>query len=207
MMMHHEGDWLVADIALTNGSVDKDTNSSKALVARLGLQGENFAGGCSIKTQDGVGSEWQKYYENHVGADAMVRFGNWTLSGEVIYDEYGFRRPGFRQVNITWGRSIYDRDLYNPNGKPLTSVGYYADLGYQGDRWYFGFNYGQNQPVAIGEPLHDQVISRGIFKTVYTFTPGFDFFAMVMLESSGFYAQADRDRKGELIYSGFQAFF
>lgn len=207
LLIHHERGLFVTDVAVTNGSEDRDTNSSKALVARVGLQGENFAGGCSIKTQDGIGSEWQKTYENHLGADAMVRFGKWTLSGEMIFDEYGFRRPGHSQLDIFWGRSIYNRDIHNPSGEPLSSVGYYADLGYQGERWYLGFNYGVNDPVAVGNALHDQKINRGMIKTVYSLAPGFDFFGVFLLENGGFPAQANRDRKGELIYTGFQASF
>ena len=207
LLAHYQRGLLVADVAVTNGTEHLDTNSSKALVARLGIEGSNFAAGCSVKTQDGIGSEWQKVYESHVGADAMLRFGRWTLSGEVIYDEYGFRRPGYGQNSIFWGRSIYNRDIHNPSGQPLSSVAYYVDLGFQGERWYWGFNYGVNDPVAVGNALHDQTIHRGIVKTVYSLAPGFDALAVLLLENGGFPAQANRDRSGELVYVGMQATF
>ena len=41
----------------------------------------------------------------------MYRFGRFTLSGEAIYDQYGFTTPGFNPDDIFWGRSIYYRDL------------------------------------------------------------------------------------------------
>jgi len=69
-------------------------NSSKALVARAGIDQPWYALGTSVKWQDGNGSETQKAFNNHVGLDAMIRRGQWTLSGEAIYDQYGLRRPG-----------------------------------------------------------------------------------------------------------------
>ncbi len=86
LLVRWDPDWLVCEVALTNGCDDRDTNSSKALVSRLGVEQEQWAVGVSVKVQDGIGSEVQKQYNNHVGADAMCRWGIFTLSGEVIYD-------------------------------------------------------------------------------------------------------------------------
>ncbi len=90
----------------------------------MGLQDDNFAAGVSGKIQDGVGSEYQKKYDNQYGFDLLVTRGNWDLSSEVIYDEYGYRKPEINLVPYTWQRSLYYRDIYNGriNGR-LSGVG------------------------------------------------------------------------------------
>ncbi|MGA2062118.1 MAG: hypothetical protein ABSG67_16660, partial [Thermoguttaceae bacterium] len=135
ILVRYQPGIFVGDVAITNGSEDLDSNSSKALISRLGLQNDYYALGISVKWQDGIGSDEQKEFNNHVGADAMVRFGQFQLSGECIYDEYGFRRPGFDPDDITWYHSIYYRDVNNALNVPCTGVGYYVDLGYKGDYW------------------------------------------------------------------------
>jgi hypothetical protein len=198
-------DGFVFTAALTNGGFQQDTNSSKAFIARAGIDRESFACGASIKRQDGVGSEQQKQFNNHVGVDAMVRSGNWTLSGEVIYDEYGFRRPGFDPNNIFWGRSIYFRDLSSGVlEKPLTGVGYYVNLGYAGDRWTWMLNYGDFYPrQALGQPLHDTPNHRGLLKASYHFTRNFEMYGVALIENSVF-GLDNRWRRGEEVIGGFQ---
>ncbi len=91
-------------VAITNGGPHRDTNSSKALIARLGFDLPVASLGASIKTQDGIGSEGQKEFNNHVGVDWMYRFSPAIfLAGEVVYDEYGLRRPGTPLDDIDWG--------------------------------------------------------------------------------------------------------
>src|SRR5205085_7266157 len=108
----------VIQATVTNGSVERETNSSKALVARIGIDQPSYTLGTSVKWQDGNGSETQKAFNNHAGVDAMLRFGSWTLSSEAIYDQYGLRKPGTPLNDITWGRSLYYRDLNNGLDNP-----------------------------------------------------------------------------------------
>lgn len=197
----------VADVAITNGGSDRDANSSKALVARLGLEGENWALGASGKVQDGIGSEGQKEYKNHLGADAMVRMGKFLLSAEAIYDEYGFRRPGYNPNDIFWGRSIYYRDLNYKNGVPITGFGYYGNLQYEGDAWIWMLNYGEFYPANIGVPQQDVVNRRGIAKVVYKFSPYFKWYNVVMLENGGYVAQDNRQRIGQYFLTGLEYHF
>ena len=197
----------IADVAIVNGSEDRDTNSSKSLISRLGLEGDNWAVGSSVKAQDGTGSETQKIYNNHVGLDAMIHHGRYTLSGEVIYDEYGFRRPGFDPDDITWYRSIYYRDLNFADGVPITGVGYYANLNIDCDRWFIQLNYGAYHPKQIGNLQHDQIQQRGIVKIAYAATPWIQPYAITMIENGGYPAQAGRPRRGTVVLAGLQAAF
>jgi hypothetical protein len=197
----------VGDVAITNGLENLDSNSSKAVMSRIGLQNEYSALGFSLKFQDGIGSEQQKEFKNHVGADAMVRFGQFQLSGECIYDEFGFRRPGFDPDDITWYRSIYYRDMNRALNVPCTGVGYYVNLGYKSDYWNIDLNYGEFYPTPIGDPQHDEVNRRGIVKAAYSFTPVLQPYCAVLVENSGFIAQEDRPRKGLLVLSGLQYVF
>jgi hypothetical protein len=109
--------------AITNGSQDRDTNSSKALVARAGWDTGVWAGGVSVKTQDGIGSEGQKEFNNHTGIDLSWTNGTLRLAGEVLFDQYGTRRPGLSLDDITWGRSLYNRQLNQGLYDPITGTG------------------------------------------------------------------------------------
>jgi hypothetical protein len=205
--LHYEPCILVGDVAITNGCENLDTNSSKALIARIGLQRAEWALGVSMKAQDGIGSESQKEYKNHVGADAMARWGRFQLSSEVIYDEYGLRHPWFDSNNIFWQHSIYYRDLCLRDGVPLTGVGYYVNLAYIGDRWEFNLNYGDFYPVTIGNPKHDEVNHRGIVKCMYHHTNYLGFYGCVLIENSNWTAQLDEPRQGYLVLGGLQYAF
>lgn len=207
LLIRWDPGYLVADVALTNGSEDLDTNSSKALVSRIGLEGEQFGVGASIKVQDGIGSEDQKRYNNHFGVDAMIRRGRLTLSAEAIYDEYGFRRPGFDPNDITWGRSIYYRDLHYKLNTPITGVGYYLNLGINSDRLVTNLNYGEYYPMELGNAQHDRPNRRGLVKVDYYCTPCLQMYAVVILETEGYVAQDNRLRKGNAILTGLQYTF
>lgn len=176
------GIW-VCQAALTNGSFQQDMNSSKALVARVGIDQPWYALGTSVKWQDGIGSDDQKSFNNHAGVDAMVRFGSWTLSGEAIYDQYGLRKPGMLLNNITWGRSLYYRDLNNGLDIPITGFGYYLNLGYEGPQWTMMLNYGEFYPQHIGDPRQDAVTRRGIVKASRHWTRNFETYSVVLRES------------------------
>ena len=202
MLAHYRWGPVVADAAVTNGSEDRDTNSSKALIGRLGLEDQNWAVGFSIKHQDGIGSEEQKQYKSHVGVDAMYRFGQFTLSAEAIYDKYGFVRPGFDPDQITWGRSIYYRDENYRDHVPICGAGYYVNLTYQGERWTGVLNYGEYYPGFSGDPRQEIVNRRGIGKLAYAFSPHIQWYNVVMLENGGYIAQDGRSRKGTVLLTG-----
>jgi hypothetical protein len=205
--LHWQPGYFVGDVAITNGSENLDSNSSKALISRLGLQNDYSAAGISVKWQDGIGSDEQKEFKNHIGADAMVRFGQFQLSGECIYDEYGFLRPGFDPDDITWYHSIYYRDLNRALNEPCTGMGYYMNLGYKSDYWAIDLNYGEFYPNPIGDLQHDEINRRGIVKAAYSFTPALQPYCAVLIENSGWIAQEDRPRRGLMVLSGLQYVF
>jgi hypothetical protein len=179
-MQWDPGIW-VLNAAVTNGGFQQDTNSSKALVARVGVDQPGYALGASVKYQDGIGSEGQKMYNNHAGVDGMIRRGPWTLSGEAIYDEYGRRRSGSLQ-DITWGRSLYYRD-FNHGRKPITGVGYYVNLSYELPSWSLALNYGEFYPEQIGRAQHDATTRRGLIKVSHHWTPHFESYAVALIEN------------------------
>lgn len=203
LLQYEPGPWTFSAM-LVNGSRDRDTNSSKGIVARVGYDTPWFALGASVKKHDGVGSEHQKIFSNHVGIDGMVRRGNWTLSGEAIYDQFGLRRDNFALTSITWGRSIYNRELNNVSGEPTTGFGFYANLGYENDCYSVMVNYGEFYPQELGDHIHDRVTRRWIFKGVRHFTENFDFYAMYLRENDVARAQEVRTRRGIDVLVGFQ---
>ena len=202
LLFQFDPDNWVFTAAMVNGGDGRDANSSKGLIARVAFDSPTFALGGSIKTHDGVGSEGQKQFSDHVGIDLMMRRGRLTFSSEVIYDQYGFRRP-FNPQNITWGRSIYFRDQNVGWHEPITGVGYYANLGYEGDRWSAMLNYGEFYPRQIGDPRHDVSTKRGIIKLIRHHLNA-DFYVMLMLENDVQQAQDNRLRKGANFLTGFQ---
>jgi len=207
LLIHYHPGIFVGDVALVNGNEDRDTNSTKALISRLGLESADWALGASIKVQDGIGSEQQKYFNAHVGADAMVRRGPLTLSAEAIYDQYGLRRPGFDPNDITWKRSIYYRDTNDSSYDPITGLGYYVDLSFYEERWFWSLNYGQFHPEQIGHPQHDVLQRRGIIKIAYQMTPWFQWYSVTMIENDGYIAQDGRPRRGSFVLAGLQGRF
>ncbi|WP_145088180.1 hypothetical protein [Anatilimnocola aggregata] len=174
--------WDIA-VALTNGGLEGDTNSSKALVARVGNDFGWLATGASVKIQDGVGSEDQKLYNGHVGLDAMVRNERWSLSGEVIYDQYGMRRP-YPLDNIFWGRSLYYRDVNKGPWEPMYGMGYYVNLQYTGPKWTLVANIGQYFPEQIGIRQQDQTNTRSLIKASRHWTPMVETYLMMMNETT-----------------------
>ena len=194
-------------VALTNGSEDQDTNSSKALISRIGWSGGGWTLGGSIKEQDGIGSEGQKYYNSHVGFDVAYRIGCWTFCSEMIYDKYGFRRNSFSPDEIDWGRNLYHRDLHFQNLKPITGWGYYVGGLYEGEKWMNWFSYGQYLPQELGDPIHDHETHRFLGKFIRHLTPSFDAFAVVLLENSIDVGADGYPRHGLAVNAGFQAAF
>ena len=190
---------------LMNGGDDRDANSSKALISRIGIDTSGFAIGASIKYQDGIGSEDQKTFNNHVGMDLMFRYRCFRLSAEAIYDEYGFRRPGFDPNDITWRRSIYFRDQNLAYKQPITGIGYYVNLDIQLQNWTCMLNYGEFHPKMIGDPQHDVVNRRTIVKLIHHTTSHLESYGMFLCEGDmPVPAQDGRDRIGWAVLAGFQ---
>jgi hypothetical protein len=190
--------------ALTNGSKGLDTNSSKAVVARYGIESEPFVGGISVKWQDGVGSESQKEYVNHVGLDWLLRNRCWGITGEVIYDEYGLRRPGFDLDDITWGRSLYNRQLNAGFEIPIRGVGYYAGLiRYDGRRTWTA-SYGQFFPESIGDPVQDQTVDRIMGQLQWSWGEHASTYLSTYWETGAEGAFGGRDRKSLYLLAGWQ---
>jgi hypothetical protein len=160
----------------------------------------------SVKRQDGIGSEEQKQYNSHVGADAAWQMGRFTLSGEVIYDEYGFR-DDFDPDAIFWGRSIYYRDQHKSDGSAITGLGWYVDALYRGERWLLEVNYGQFDPEDIDIPQHDQINHRGILRVAYDITRNLQIYNVLIMENRFTDAQDGRDRRGWLEMAGLQYLF
>ncbi len=198
--------WQLA-LAMTNGSDGRDTNSSKAVVSRCGVELENFVGGVSVKWQDGTGSEGQKEFNRHAGFDVLLRNGPWAVASEFIYDQYGLRRPGFDLNEITWGRSLYNRQLNIGRNEPITGVGYHTSLIYHdcGRTWTLG--YGQFFPQQIGDSIHDISTRRLMGQLQLNWSSHVSSFATTYWENSVPAAQGGRTRHGLYLLTGLQYSF
>jgi hypothetical protein len=182
LFIGYTGGLLTLDLAVVNGSEDMDTNSSKAGIARIGLQGANWSIGVSAKAQDGIGSEWQKQYNNHAGFDLMFQIGALRISSEFIYDEYGFHRE-FSIDDVFWGRSYYYRDIFYKHKTPIKGYGGYVDVQYEGRGFLLELNYGQYQPEEIGHPYHDESIQRIMAKIRVRIGANFHIFGIGLMEN------------------------
>lgn len=198
--------WRVA-LAITNGSQDGDTNSSKAMISRVGWEHSQWAGGTSVKWQDGIGSEGHKQFNNHVGVDLAYRSGRWLCWGECIYDQYGSRRPGLDLDDITWGRSLYNRQINRGPREALTGVGWYVQM-IRNDRWgSTQLGYGEFHPEFVGDEIHDQITRRGLLKRNWMVTPHLEWFVFSTLENQVENAQDGRLRSGLAWGSGISFHF
>ncbi len=150
-------------LALSNGEEDGDTNSSKAGIIRVGFGSKNFDLGFSLKAQDGIGSENQKEYKNHAGFDCCFRKNRLSISGEIIYDQYGFHRY-IEEEKIYWPVSFYYRDIFYKTKTPIEGIGGYINLKYSGEKFIINLNYGEYHPQKIGNQYHDEVNKRFILK-------------------------------------------
>ncbi|MBI4822937.1 MAG: hypothetical protein HY805_01740 [Nitrospirae bacterium] len=192
------------DMAIVNGGEDKDTNSSKAFITRLGINGEKekWVLGISGKIQDGIGSDRQKIYKRHAGIDFMVGYSNFILSGEVIYDEYGCHRDCSSVDGIP--RSLYYRDIYYRNKTPITGVGGYIDLSYKKTNWSGNVNYGEYWPQRIGNPYHDDPIRRGIIKLSFNLSPRLQAYGVGLFENERKTEEWRSGEKGIAVMVGLQ---
>ncbi len=208
VLAHYKSGYFTTDIALANGGDDLDTNSSKALVARIGLESECWAVGASAKKQDGDGSEITKEFGTYYGIDMMLRQKAWTLSAECIYDQYGFGRPGFDPMQIYWIKSIYYRDESSgQQGVPLAGVGYYVDLDYAEGRWDVSLDYGEFYPLSTGTAPEQRTERRGLIKVAFQWAQPLQSYTVVILENDGYIAQLNSARSGVAFLQGFQFTF
>jgi hypothetical protein len=208
ILAHYKSGYFTGDIAFTNGGDNLDTNSSKALIARIGFESENWAFGASAKKEDGDGSEEIKEFGTYYGIDLMFRAKPFTLSAECIYDEYGFGRPGFDPNQIYWNKSIYYRDVSSgKQGVPCTGVGYYVDLDYADGRWDATLDYGEFYPLFIGTAPNQRVERRGLIKVAYRWAEPLQSYTIVILENDGYPAQLGYARSGVAFVQGFQFTF
>jgi len=187
IFLHWENRFLELDVAAVNGGEERDTNSGKAGIFRVGIHGRYWRIGASHKVHDGTGSEWQKQYKGHTGLDFMIRLGRVRFSGEWIWDRYGFHRP-FPENEIFWQRSLYYRDTFLAYKTPIKGKGGYGEIQYRSRKWMIELNYGEYHPQAIGNILHDRPIKRGIVRLAFLFVPDARFYFTGLLEN-------DRERE------------
>ncbi|HMO91018.1 MAG TPA: hypothetical protein PKD64_02395 [Pirellulaceae bacterium] len=198
------GHWILTS-ALTNGGLNRDTNSGKAFLGRIGFDHPDFVIGSSLKWHDGISSEGQKEFNRHAGFDIMRRLNDrWLVSGEVIYDEYGMRRPGFNLDDIFWGRSIYNRQINRGLNIPLNGVGYYANLIWEQPGRLAAIGYGEFYPTAVGDPIHDQVTRRVNTSYHHGFNDHLSTYCSLILENSVSESQNGEQRRGFSLIVGMQ---
>ncbi len=208
ILAHYKSGYFTGDIALTNGGDNMDTNSSKALVARLGLESENWAIGASAKKEDGDGSETIKEFGTYYGVNAMLRQKPWTLSAECIYDEYGFGRPGYDPMQIYWIKSIYYRDESSgQQGVPLTGVGYYVDLDYAEGRWDVALDYGEFYPLSTGTAPDQRTERRGLIKVAFQWLSRCRATRSSSWKTTAIWRELNSARSGVAFLQGFQFTF
>jgi len=182
IFLHWENRFLEVDVAAVNGGEDRDTNSGKAGIFRLGFHGRNWHVGASHKIHDGTGSEWQKQYKGHTGIDAMIRFGSFRISGEWIRDRYGFHRP-YDESEIFWARSLYYRDTFLADKTPIKGSGWYGEISYISKKWLIDLSYGEYHPQEIGNILHDLPNKRFTLWLTYRFIPEGRFYLAGLIEN------------------------
>lgn len=180
------------NLALVNGSEDQDTNSAKSLVARLGLEGKNWALGISGKYFGDRGSETQKLYRDHVGIDMKLLLGALSISAELIHEQYGLHRP-LSEEEITWPRSYYYRDINFDTKTPIKGTGGYLNLKWTARGFVLNLNYGEYIPEKIGQPLHDEVNRRLLASLSLSLFDGLEGFVSLLIEN---------DRPREPVFSG-----
>src|SRR5262249_38114630 len=165
----HPGPWSF-EAGLSNGESDLDTNSNKALVARVGYDARRWSAGVWIKAQDGISSEQQKRFNSFAGFDASVRVGDWTIYGEGLVDEHGLYRDLDRAGNpLALGvRSLYNRDVFVSFRRPIFGGGFTVGATLRLERLLFDACFGAFFPGRIGIPSHDEPVYRHTLKCLWT---------------------------------------
>jgi hypothetical protein len=209
MLAHYRSGFFVADLAITNGGGNLQTNSGKTVVGRIGLEeADLWAIGFSARKGAGNGSESHKEFNNYYGVDMMFRIGPFQLSSECVYNEYGFGRPGMDPMDITWVKSIYYRDVSSgQRGTLCTGFGYYVNLGYAEGRWNTALNYGDFYPLYSGSAPNQRVQHRLLGKVAYQLAKPLQLYSELILENGDYIAQENAPRKPLALLEGFQLTF
>lgn len=189
LFFHYQPGLFVADLAVVNGEPDLDTNSSKAVISRLGLDGGWWTVGTSAKYQDGVGSETLKRYNNVFGVDGSVAVGPFLVYSEAVYDQHGFTRnpandPNFNPTRLGV-RSLYGRDAFSgKEDDPIGGRGCYVGVTYRETKWILDVSVGRYQPDKIGRPDADRGTTRVLVKTAYQLADHLQFYISALVENS-----------------------
>ncbi len=192
------------DLAIVNGEENRDTNSFKAGIARFGFDFNFFKLGVSVKAHDGIGSEQQKEYKNHLGADFLLKIGHFSLSGEAIYDQYGFHRE-FNEDEIFWDKSYYYRNIFYKFKTPIEGRGGYLNFKFENRGNIINLSYGEYYPQKIGNIYHDQNIKRFILKIRKTLTKNLSMIITGIKENEREYKEPWRNgEKGYAFMVGFE---
>jgi hypothetical protein len=173
------------DAAIVNDQADLATNSSKGLVARVGIDQPAWTIGASAMVRDGISSDQQKQFNNVFGCDGSVRWGRFTAYGEAAYDQHGFVHD-FALLGNPLGlgvRDLYGRDVFKGDNQPISGFGFYTGLRFRDDRWMIDGCYGYYWPEQIGIPFHDAPISQGVIKAAFAITPHFQIFSFGIVEN------------------------
>lgn len=190
MFFHYAPDPFVIDLAIVNGEPDLDTNSSKAVVTRWGVERQNWTAGISAKVQDGISSEFQKRFNNVFGIDGSVSLGRFLIYGEGVIDQHGFLRdaennPEFNPLNLGI-RSLYARDVFKEAEKAINGNGAYVGVCYRADDWLLDISYGRYIPERIGNEDHDKPTNRFLMKTSYIAARNLEVYLVVLAENKRF---------------------
>lgn len=187
LFLHYQPGLFVVDLACVNGEPDLDTNSSKGVVARVGVEDELWTAGVSMKYHDGISSEFQKRYNNIVGMDASAVFGRWTIYGEAVYDQHGFQNDPtanpFADPARVGVRSYYGRDVFVGRDTAVGGWGAYLGVTCRGEKWVADLSYGSYQTEQIGDPAHDEPTRRLLFKAAYRPIPQLQLFVGGLAEN------------------------
>lgn len=177
----------VVDLAVVNGEPNLDTNSSKAVVTRWGIENPTWTAGISAKVQDGISSEFQKRYNNVLGVDGSVSLGRFLVYGEAVMDQYGFLRDAVKnpaydpyQLGV---RSLYGRDVYRGSDKSINGKGAYLGVSYRADNWLVDLNCGRYVSEKIGNAVHDKPTNRVLLKTSYMATRNLELYLILLAEN------------------------
>lgn len=179
------GSWSF-EAGFSNGEPDLDTNSNKALVARVGYDAPRWSAGVWIKAQDGISSEQQKRFNSFAGFDASVRAGEWTVYAEGLVDQHGlWRDPALLTNPAALGvRSLYGRDVFIGFATPIYGGGFDIGATLHRGGLLLDWNWGAYWPQQIGVPSHDAPVYRATFKLLWSLAPRVDLFAAVISETS-----------------------
>lgn len=187
MFFRYAPDPFVIDFAIVNGEPNLDTNSSKAVVTRWGVEEQTWTAGISAKIQDGIGSEYLKRYNNAFGIDGSVSLGSFLIYGEAVMDQHGFLRDAENHASYDPKklgiRSLYGRDVFKGDDKPINGRGAYLGVSYRADDWLVDLSCGRYTPEEIGNTVHDQPTNRMLLKTTYMAAKNLELYLILLAEN------------------------